>query len=435
MVCNYGIRGSGFITLSTDGAVGASPNMTMAVHQGSTSFSVYSRIGNLNGSYGYGTNIFGAAFGQYKNDLSFITIDDTNGIRIMSKPAGVDTMVAQWSTAGHLYLGQQAVSGQSNIWLSNTGIVFQTYVSTAYIQHINMNADGDIFIGYNLAYASSTGLSIFSNAQTYNGEAVTAGDILIGDNTAANANILWDYSASSLLFRAGTVKHIDLQSDGDIFIGTNTAAVATTFFSLFTAAQTYNGEAMTSGDLLIGDNSAGVGNVLWDASANSLVIRTGTTKKIELQTDGDIFIGSDTSAAATTNLAIFSNAVSQTYNGETGFETGDILIGYNSARYANIKWDKSTGELLFRGGTSMTMKITATGALVAGTYDAGMGMYPTHARTAMASCTQVRCHWLRNLFAYHLCLEYWRESPHLPLLFRRWAVEPAQDRRKSQRNK
>jgi hypothetical protein len=41
----------------------------------------YWAIGNLNGLYGYNTNIFGVAFGKYAAGLAYITIDATNGYR------------------------------------------------------------------------------------------------------------------------------------------------------------------------------------------------------------------------------------------------------------------------------------------------------------------------------------------------------------------
>jgi len=84
---------------------------------------------------------------------------------------------------------------------------------------------------------------------------------------------------------------------------------------------------------------------------------------IELQTDGDLFIGSDVSSPATTYFAIFSN--NQTYNTESVKE-GDMLIGDNSASKANIFWDESTGQLKFRGGKTTELYIDTDGTLVAG---------------------------------------------------------------------
>lgn len=86
--------------------------------------------------------------------------------------------------------------------------------------------------------------------------------------------------------------------------------------------------------------------------------------KLTVEPDGDVFIGSNVSNAATTSIAIFNNA--QTYNTEAGFAAGDILIGDNSASMANMFWDLSTGRLNFRGGQTTQLYISTTGALVAG---------------------------------------------------------------------
>lgn len=97
---------------------------------------------------------------------------------------------------------------------------------------------------------------------------------------------------------------------------------------------------------------------------------------IDLQSDGDAFFGSDTSAPDHTALAIFSN--SQRYNGEL-FGAGDLLVGDNSSGKANLQWDASTGRLNFRGGTTTNAYISAagylnaTGATISGTITAAAG--------------------------------------------------------------
>jgi hypothetical protein len=81
---------------------------------------------------------------------------------------------------------------------------------------------------------------------------------------------------------------------------------------------------------------------------------SGNPQSIALDSDGDVFFGSDISAAATTALAVFANA--QAYNSES-VGAGDILFGDNSFSKANILWDKSEGQLLFRQGTITIFEI------------------------------------------------------------------------------
>lgn len=111
-----------------------------------------------------------------------------------------------------------------------------------------------------------------------------------------------------------------------------------------------------TGTVRIGPVATGKGNVL--LSSGGIQLRTYTTTKIDLQRDGDIFIGENTAAPATTNIAFFTNA--QTYNSES-VGAGDMLIGDNSTSKANILWDKSAGQLLFRGGTTTTTSIDTDG--------------------------------------------------------------------------
>ncbi len=114
-----------------------------------------------------------------------------------------------------------------------------------------------------------------------------------------------------------------------------------------------------TGVVRIGPTAVGKGNII--LTGGGIQLRTNTTTKIDLQSDGDIFIGEDTSAAGTTYFSIFVNA--QTYNTES-MSAGDMLIGDNSSSKANILWDKSAGELLFRGGQTSNVKINTNGAIV-----------------------------------------------------------------------
>lgn len=137
----------------------------------------YWALGNLNGIYGYGVDTYGFAAGKYANGESFVTVDATNGVRILARASSLDTTKFQ------------------------------------------IQADGDVFIGENISAAATTFMSIFVNAQTYNGEAVSAGDVLLGDNSASKANILWDKSTGKLLFRGGTFVQVEVGTDGAIYAG------------------------------------------------------------------------------------------------------------------------------------------------------------------------------------------------------------------------
>ncbi len=123
---------------------------------------------------------------------------------------GMDYGSQSWHLVGInndvLQFGLNAVNGEAwagggNIRLTSGGIlVYNNSVNTGAIQ-----SDGDVFFGSNIGAAGTTSLAIFSNDQTYNGESVGAGDILIGDNSSGKPNLFWDSSLSQLQFRSGTL--------------------------------------------------------------------------------------------------------------------------------------------------------------------------------------------------------------------------------------
>lgn len=85
-VVDYGPSGYGFITLSADGGVGSSPNITLATHTGTpwtpSTVSILGRIGNLNGSYGQVTDVYGFAFGDYDDDRYIRWVNSTGVLQI-----------------------------------------------------------------------------------------------------------------------------------------------------------------------------------------------------------------------------------------------------------------------------------------------------------------------------------------------------------------
>lgn len=104
--------------------------------------------------------------------------------------------------------------------------------------------------------------------------------------------------------------------------------------------------------------------------SDGIRIRKYDVEKLLIDNDGNVFIGSDLSAAATTTIAVFTGG--QTYNGEATIGDGDLIIGDNStspSSTANIYWDKSEGKLQFRGGQTMQCEIGTDGKLYAGAGD------------------------------------------------------------------
>jgi len=206
-VLNTGQSDDGYIDIysehSARGATQYGPTIVGNIRTGTTYSDLVESwaIGNLNGLYGYGADIYGAALGKYANSSSYITIEPTNGIQLKSKSSGgVET------------------------------------------SKIKLDIDGDIFIGSDISAAATTGLAIFSNSQTYNGETtVLAGDILIGDNTVGKANIYWDKADGKLNFRSGPTVSSYIDTDGGFVVNDPGGGIFDR-----TAAITWNNE---SGDI------------------------------------------------------------------------------------------------------------------------------------------------------------------------------------------
>lgn len=78
-----------------------------------------------------------------------------------------------------------------------------------------------------------------------------------------------------------------------------------------------------------------------------LSLYNGANRTVSIQPDGDLFMGSDVAAAATTSLAHFATA--QTYNGES-LVGGSVLLGVNTTGYSNLLWHPNDKVLRFRDG-------------------------------------------------------------------------------------
>jgi hypothetical protein len=116
---------------------------------------------------------------------------------------------------------------------------------------IYLQADGDIFVGEDLSDPSKTYFSIFANNQTYNSESMAAGDMLIGDNSTAKANILWDKSAGRLLFRSGASAEAYVDTDGAIVAGAGDVYLDSDGLTLKSGSGTPNAVKVIDGSELI----------------------------------------------------------------------------------------------------------------------------------------------------------------------------------------
>lgn len=129
------------------------------------------------------------------------------------------------------------VIGPSGVvsWLRAGSVVLDNAGMHTYLDGVEtgrIEADGDFLLGSDVAAAATTSFAVFTNAQTYNSESIGAGDVLLGDNTASKANILWDASAGTLLFRGGTTAHGYIDTDGAATFGSGAVILNSSGFTI-----------------------------------------------------------------------------------------------------------------------------------------------------------------------------------------------------------
>ena len=211
-VVNTGQGDDGFIEIHSgiDAAGDPGPSMRIQVRPtvpaDYTDYNVAALLGNMDGAYGYSATTYGLGLGLENDD--HIVIDPTNGIRFRD---GSNLVHAQLT--GSVWTIGEVSKGNVKIEAGKLAM------RTGTIETIVMESDGDVFIGRDLSAPGTTFFSLFANNQTYNTESVTAGDLLIGDNTTGKSNILYDHSAGQLLFRGGKTTNIYIDTDGSLNAG------------------------------------------------------------------------------------------------------------------------------------------------------------------------------------------------------------------------
>lgn len=229
-IVDYGVSGKGFITLSADEAIGKSPNQTMAVHNGTPwlGFTTVSRLGNLDGSYGYSSTVYGMGVGQYgAAGQSWITVDLSNGFRVGHNV----TVYTQLDTSGNLRVGQSALgnvyadAGSGSLSVNSGNDPVTTFYSSVqsdgtygtFNRPMHFASTGGFLVGGG-TFASPTGgwkvsmpsgstgkIAGYDGSGTLQIELSTAGKILAGGgNVVADADGVTFQGSGYLRFKDGS---------------------------------------------------------------------------------------------------------------------------------------------------------------------------------------------------------------------------------------
>lgn len=270
-VTNWGASGAGGLLMTS--SMTNAPYLQVFTHAGApwTTITTMARMGELNGAYGYVASTFGVAIGEYAASKTNVTVDSTSGIRLR----------------------------------------------THTVTHIELQPDGDIFIGEDVSDPATTNVAILTAAQWYNGESLSAGDLILGNNAAedfevtitdntetmgtafqsgelfvANGNAVPDVGSYFEVLGAGDFTGDDLET------AKGAAPAANDFFKVTnngvgTEAVTYLGNA-------IGDKA----NLFWDKSAGRINFRGGQTTQAYIDTDGSIIAGGGNVTLSTSGMIL-----------------------------------------------------------------------------------------------------------------------------------
>lgn len=318
-VADYGASGDGFIIQTADAA--NAPYMQMATHAATFSSSDASgtltvtpklRTGNLNGSYGYVSDIFGFAVGEYgASSKVSMTVDPTNGLRIINNT----TVIGQWDDSAVITIGEVA-SAKSNVQITSGALNFRTNTTTM--------------------MSLSTGAVI-----------------TVGEVASAKSNIVIDTGAIKL--RTNTTDIITLDTSGVVVVGEVGASksnVQITSGALNLRNNTTTLVSLsTAGVITVGEVGASKANIL--ISSGSMSLRVNTTANITLNTDGTASFAGSISSSATITGGIVQTATSGNrivMNGSTN-KLVAYYYGVGDAEYTTtldagaVTTDNATGDL------------------------------------------------------------------------------------------
>jgi len=233
-VPDYGASGDGFIIQTADAT--DAPYMQMATHDATMTSSDSSgtlnvtpkmRTGNLNGSYGYATNIFGFAVGEYgaASKVS-ITVDPTNGYRVINNT----TVVGQWDNSGGITVGEVGAS-KSNVQITSGALNFRTNTTTM----MSLSSAGAITVGEVGAtkpniYIDSA--NMYLRVNTTANITLDATGITVGEVGASKSNV--QITSGTVKLRTNTTDIITLDTSGVVTIGQVAASKANVYISAAT---------------------------------------------------------------------------------------------------------------------------------------------------------------------------------------------------------
>lgn len=387
-VANYGQSGQGFIVQTADQP--NSPYLQMATHaaaftsqdsSGTLVVTPQLRIGNLNGSYGYGSDAYGMGAGRYASggDSAWVTVDQTNGFRV-----GRDTVtLAQWDISGNILVGRVG-AGQSNVLITAGAVQLRNNATV----RAQIASDGSAYFGNNNLSISSGGvLSVGGwtvNSSTITGASTTldsAGKLALGTSTDV---VILDAADSTYRLAVGHTTYASapfrVTKAGALTATGATISGAVTATSGAIGGWALGATSLTSGSgaTTVGLDSGGTNPAIYagsatPASAPFRVTNAGALTAASGAVGGWAISSSSISSGGITLAANASAASNKIYVGTGSYgtsATGFYVDG--SGRFSlkdKLTWDGSTFTMGVVGGAlSLTYQNATNGSISSHTF-------------------------------------------------------------------
>ena len=354
IVLDYGKNSSGIHEINAiDGTYGTnSPyaqTISWQIHPKNST--VRTRIGNLRGIFGIdnefgifagtgtstsdqyfkasseGVSLANVPLALYRNGSQRVNID-TAGVDVWFSSNGGTTKQFAWN-------GSSLTLNDASLNLTGTGLI--TLAGTG----------GTVVSASGILGTDSGGkptFSLINTAQTVNGEAMGAGDTLLGDNSSSKGNVLFDQSAGKLYIRNGTNNVITMETDATL----GTAATFEGAIKLGTSGGIYQG---SSGSF----SSVGTGIKIWRGN--------GTT---DGGAAGDCIIGVFDSGAYTMSI---TPSAAVTIVGSTGYDgkRGVNFVNSSGTRLGEVYgYDTGSAQIVRLMGHANNASTTAGAIMMAG---------------------------------------------------------------------
>jgi hypothetical protein len=337
----------------------------------------HSAFGNLNGTYGYGRDIYGGAVGRY--GASWLTADEANGLRLFAD----GDLMGQWKLDGSVIVGPESArhmkltgtalqlkDGAGNVYTELAAALLRLGTTTNSYLELTDSA-------ITFRNTSGTDLARLTNSEWRIGQTtvfhtlITSGSWIIRNNATDYASI----TASAITMGVTTDEHVRISSTG-VELKDN-ATVYGKFAATTTVGRTDQNHAeITAGNFRVKD---GAGVTWTDVSAGLIQVgRKGdgyswleaSDTKIAMKVqkgvtisdtfwfndDGDGFLD----ASLTVNSAGFIRLGRTSYSSGAGVWMGYDNPGFGAA-YKMAIGDSAGAQLLW-DGTDLTFQTDPSGA-------------------------------------------------------------------------